>query len=690
MPPSPKLGIVAGGGTLPAKIIEACRRNGRDFFVIALKGQAAPGSFDAQPHVWLRVGAAGHAIARLKNAGCKELVMAGAVARPPWWALRPDRWTASFLARSRGRILGDDGVLKALIRTLEDDEGFRVVGADTLVPELLATEGVFGQVKPDQQAEDDIEQGIAAALEIGGRDIGQGAVVQLGEVLAVEDADGTDAMLKQAGRTRVAGPGGVLVKVRKPGQEQRADLPTIGLATVDAACRAGLRGIAVEAGGALVLERAALVEAADRAGLFVIGVDLQKRKRAKGRTGAYDLNGKSGPLIFFVAGEPSGDVLGARLMAALKRESDGEVSFAGVGGARMEEQGIKSLFPMAELSVMGAAEVIPSLPRILSRIQETATAVERMRPAALVTVDSPDFSFRVAKRLRGRGIPLIHYVAPSVWAWRPGRARKIASFLDHLLTLLPFEPPYFEVEGLASTFVGHPVVESGADTGDGADFRRRYGIKKEETLIAVLPGSRVGEISRLHRVFGDALFLLAKKHGDFRVVVPTVDAVAGMVRDACAQWSIPTLIVQGEKEKYDAFAAADVALAASGTVALELALARTPAVITYKINPITAWIVRRLIKVRFVHLVNIILNREVVPEFLQESCRPDFLAAALEDLLIDESRRRRQIDGYGETLKLLGFGGPSPASRAAKVVLQVIAEANAKKAPPRRDAAAIA
>ncbi len=677
MPPKPKLGIIAGGGSLPARIIDACRKSGREFFVVALKGQAAAGAFAGMPHVWLRLGAAGEAIRRLKAADCRELVMAGAVARPPWWALRPDAWAARFLARSRAAILGDDGLLKSLIAALETGEGFRVIGADTLVPELLADEGVFGQVKPDQQAEDDIEQGIGAALEIGRRDIGQAAVVQLGEVLAVEDVNGTDAMLKQAARVRLGGPGGVLVKVKKPGQEHRVDLPTIGLATVEAAARAGLRGIAVEAGGALVLERDELIAAADKAGLFVVGVDVRKHHKMRDRSPDDDRNGKSGPLIFVVAGEPSGDVLGARLMAALKKETVGAVQFVGVGGARMEEQGIKSLFPMAELSVMGAAEVIPNLPRILARIGDTAVAVERMRPAALITIDSPDFSFRVAKRLKGKGIKLIHYVAPSVWAWRPGRARAIAGFLDHLLTLLPFEPKYFEAEGLATTFVGHPVVESGADAGKGVDFRRRHGIGKAETLIAVLPGSRVGEISRLHAIFGEALFLLAKKVKEFRVVVPTVDAVAGMVRDAAAQWSVPTLVVQGEKEKYDAFAASDLALAASGTVALELAMAKTPAVVTYRINPITAWIVRRLIKVRFVHLVNLILDREVVPELLQESCRGDFLAAALEDLLLDEGRRRRQIEGCTEAIKQLGLGGPSPASRAAKVVLRVIAEGGA-------------
>lgn len=679
MPPSPKLGIIAGGGALPAKIIDACRKSGRDFFVIALKGQATIGSFADTPHAWLRLGAAGQAIQRLKAARCRELVMAGAVARPPWWALCPDTWAARFLARARAQILGDDGLLKALVRALEEDEGFRVIGADSLVPELLATEGVYGEVRPDRQAEDDIEQGVAAALEIGRRDIGQAAVVQMGEVLAVEDAGGTDGLLRRAARVRRDGPGGVLVKVKKPGQENRVDLPTIGVATVEAASRAGLRGIAVEADGALVLERDALVAAADKAGLFVLGVNVSARHKTGDKFVENAGGDRPGPLIFVVAGEPSGDVLGARLMAALKKQSNGAVSFAGVGGARMEEQGIKSLFPMAELSVMGAAEVIPSLPRIVMRIGDTVTAVERMRPAALVTIDSPDFSFRVARRLKGKGIKLIHYVAPSVWAWRPGRARKIAGFLDHLLTLLPFEPPYFEAEGLSSTFVGHPVVESGADAGNGAEFRRRHGIKKTETLIAVLPGSRVGEVARLHRIFGDALFLLAKKHGDFRVVVPIVDAVAGVVRDATAQWSVPTLIVQGEKEKYDAFAAADVALAASGTVALELAMAKTPVVVTYRINPITAWAVRRLIKVRFVHLVNLILDREVVPEFLQESCRADFLAAALEDLLVHEDRRTRQIEGCMEAIKKLGYGGPSPASRAAEVVLRVIAEAGAKR-----------
>ena len=673
----PKLGILAGGGLLPVEIVKACQKSGRDFFVIAFAGQADPGAFDDVPHAWVRLGAAGKSIAHLKANACKELVMAGAVTRPPLWALFPDSLTIRFFIRSRSSILGDDGFLKALIGMLEDEEGFKIVGADSLLPALLATKGVYGKVKPDQQAMDDIEVATGAALDIGARDIGQGAVAQLGEVLAVEDALGTDALLKLAGKLGSGGPGGVLVKVKKPAQERRVDLPTIGVATVELAARAGLRGIAVDAGGAIVLDRDAVIKAADAAGLFVVGVDLKEWMRRTGRSTVAGGNG-GGPLVFIVAGEPSGDLLGARLASALRKGHPGPISFAGVGGARMEEQGIKSLFPMSELSVMGAAEVLPRLTTILARIGETAAAIERMRPAVAVTIDSPDFNFRVGKRLKGKGIPLVHYVAPSVWAWRPGRAEKIAGFLDHLMTLLPFEPPYFQAEGLATTFVGHPVVEGGANSGDGRAFRRRHGIAAEETLIAVLPGSRVGEVTRLHDIFGETLFLLMKKHPEnLRVVVPTVDAVAGLVRDAVARWPVPTLVVENEKEKFDAFAASDVALAASGTVALELAMAGTPAVVTYRINPVSAWIARRLIKVRFAHLVNLILDREVVPEFIQESCRPDFLAAALEDLLGDAQRREKQKEGYAEALKQLGHGGPPPSSRAAKVVLAVMAKAGA-------------
>jgi lipid-A-disaccharide synthase len=379
------------------------------------------------------------------------------------------------------------------------------------------------------------------------------------------------------------------------------------------------------------------------------------------------------PLIFLVAGEPSGDALGASLMVALKERTGGAVRFAGVGGEGMASQGLDSLFPMADLSVMGVAEVLPRLPRILRRLSETAREARRLRPAAVVTIDSPDFCFRLAKRLRGAGIPLIHYVAPSVWAWRPGRARKIAAFLDHLLALLPFEPPYFEREGLACTFVGHPVVESGVDLGDGRRFRERHGITADAPLICVLPGSRRSETSRLLPIFAQAVAGLRATRPDLAAVVPVIGAVADEVARATADWPVPTTVVHGRADKIDAFAAANVALAASGTVALELAMAETPTVIAYRVSPISAWLARRLVRVSYANLVNLVLDRPAVPELLQEDCRPERLTVALDALLADETAKRAQVEAGREALARLGRGGPSPGDRAAAAVLDVIA-----------------
>jgi lipid-A-disaccharide synthase len=375
--------------------------------------------------------------------------------------------------------------------------------------------------------------------------------------------------------------------------------------------------------------------------------------------------------IMIVAGEPSGDALGGHLMAAL-RERAGDVTFSGVGGLAMAAQGLSSLFPMAELSVMGFAEVAPRVPRLLRRIGETARAARSLRPSALVTIDSPGFNFRLAGRLAGSGIPLIHYVAPQVWAWRPGRARRIAAFLDHLLALLPFEPPYFEAVGLPCTYVGHPAIEAGADRGDGPAFRARHGIAAEATVLLVLAGSRGMEVSRHLSLFGEALNRLAPRIADLHVVSATVPGVAEHVRQAAAAWPVPTLVVEGEGEKYDAFAAADGALAVSGTVVLELALARVPTVVAYRANPVSGWLARRLVTVDYVSLPNLILDRGALPELLLGECRPDRLAAASEEILVDRDARDAQSRAMGEVAAKLEVAGLPPSHRAAETVLAAI------------------
>ncbi len=376
--------------------------------------------------------------------------------------------------------------------------------------------------------------------------------------------------------------------------------------------------------------------------------------------------------IFIIAGEPSGDVLGGRLMAALSEMTRGAVRFAGVGGEAMQAQGLESLFPMEELSVMGLAEILPHLPRLLRRIRQTAAAVDDVRPRALITIDSPDFTRRVARRVRDRTIPRIHYVAPTVWAWRPGRAAGFARDFSHLLALLPFEPPWFERAGLPCTFTGHPVIESGAGDGDGEGFRTRHGIARDAPLICVLLGSRRGEVARLAADFGGALELFRRRSPDMRIVVPTVPGVAAMVEHHAAGWPGMPLVISGQAEKYHAMAASNAALAASGTVALELALARVPTVIAYRVAPLTHFIVRRMLSVHYGNLINVIENREIVPELIQGDCRPERLAHELGRLLGPAGPA--QVEASQPALRQLGLGGEPPSRRAAQAILDTIGD----------------
>lgn len=381
---------------------------------------------------------------------------------------------------------------------------------------------------------------------------------------------------------------------------------------------------------------------------------------------------KTAPLVFIVAGEPSGDLLGARLMAALREETGGHIRFAGVGGEGMAAQGLHSLVPIEELSVMGLVEVLPHLFKILGHIRQTAAAARSLNPALVLTIDAPNFSLEISKRLAGLGVPRVHYVAPSVWAWKARRAERIARFLDHLLVLLPFEPPYFEKHGLATTFVGHPAVEDTRPPGAGSALRERHGIPPEARLIAVLPGSRRGEVKRLSPIFAAALGQLKARFPDLHVLVPTLSGVAEMVRAHSGNWPLPVTVLTGPDDKREAFAAAEVALAASGTVAVELAVAGVPAVIAYRLAPLTAMIAHRLIKAPYASIPNLLLNREVQPELLTDDCTPDNLAAAVGVLLADPAAREAQKAAYREVVGMLTPGGDTPSRRAARKLLKLI------------------
>ncbi|QUJ77581.1 lipid-A-disaccharide synthase [Sulfitobacter albidus] len=380
------------------------------------------------------------------------------------------------------------------------------------------------------------------------------------------------------------------------------------------------------------------------------------------------------PRVFILAGEPSGDKLGGALMAGLKALSPG-VTFEGIGGAQMQAEGLHSLFDMAELSVMGLAEILPKYFHLKRRIAETAQAVIAMRPDVLITIDSPDFSLRVAKLVKARSnIRTVHYVAPSVWAWRSGRAAKMARHVDQVLALLPFEPPYMEAAGMRCDFVGHPVVsEPVASDAEAAAFRAAHGLGAAPILL-VLPGSRGSEIARLGAPFGQSVARMVAARPEVRIVVPAAAPVAGAVKDLVAGWPGDPVVLDPREGSYAeamtlkraAFRAADVALAASGTVSLELAAAGTPMVIAYDMAPLSRAIISRMVRVDTVTLVNLVAESRTVPEFIGKRCRADLIAPAILRVL---EAPDAQHAAMALTMQRLGQGGEAPGLRAARAVL---------------------
>jgi lipid-A-disaccharide synthase len=378
-------------------------------------------------------------------------------------------------------------------------------------------------------------------------------------------------------------------------------------------------------------------------------------------------------LVYLLAGEHSGDVLGARLMAALKQARPG-LGFAGVGGPRMIAEGLESLFPMHELAVMGLLEVAPRLLRLRRLLAATVADVAAKRPAVLVTIDSPGFALRLLKAVRGTGVKRVHYVAPQVWAWRERRVRAFPGLWDRLLCLLPFEVAFFAGHGLPASFVGHPVLESGADQGDAARFYARHDIAAGAPVLVLMPGSRQSEVPRLLPVYGRTLALLARTVEGLVAVVPTASAVAEAVRQAAAGWPVRPVIVTEAADKHDAYAAAAAALTKSGTSTLELALAGVPMAVTYRVNAITAMIARRMIRVPHVAMVNLLAGREVVPELLQQDCTPQRLAETVARLLTEPDVASAQRRAFREVIASLAAPAGRPSVAAALAVLETMGE----------------
>lgn len=381
---------------------------------------------------------------------------------------------------------------------------------------------------------------------------------------------------------------------------------------------------------------------------------------------------KHNPQIYIIAGEASGDFIGSQILLALQRKLNGHLPFCGVGGERMQQTGLRTLFPMQELSLMGFAEVVPHIRHLKRRIHETVTDIVARKPDVLVTIDSPGFTYRVVSEVKKQmeNPPVcVHVVAPTVWAYKPKRSIKTAALFDHLLVLLPFEPPYFSEHGLKTDFIGHPVAWEWRTHGNGEAFRQRHGIAHGRTLLGMMPGSRANEINRHLPVFMASAEALAHKTNGLEVVIPLRPAMEQAVRQMLKGWPLHYHLIIGDDEKKDAFAACQLALAKSGTVALETALAYLPTVTAYSAHAVSAWLVRRMIKVPYVNLVNILLKREVIPECIQENCTPAYITPKLQLLLEDEQARHEQLAVFATVGEMLGAADDlSPAEKAAGII----------------------
>jgi len=382
--------------------------------------------------------------------------------------------------------------------------------------------------------------------------------------------------------------------------------------------------------------------------------------------------------FFIIAGEASGDLLGAKLIAEIKNQfkHKGEkIEFIGVGGEAMQKEGLESIFPMSDLSVMGFVEVLPHIFTLLKRIKQTVNQIIAQSPDFIITIDSPDFNFRVMRYLKNfRGAKKIHLIAPSVWAYRQGRAKKIAKLYDLLLTILPFEPPYFTKYNLKTIFVGHPIVENVPDMKNkdkiSLRFREKYGFYHSDTLIYMTPGSRKGEVKKIFPEFIDAINILKDRVNNLSVVIPVVEKTRNLIEQMAKSFEVKYVLVD-QDEKHDALFAADFALAKSGTNAVESSLYELPMVICYKVTFITYLLAKLLLRIRFANLINLILENEVIPEMIQQNCNSKSIAARLEGIIDNKKTAKLQIENSKIALKILG--SDSAIKPTAKAVAEILA-----------------
>lgn len=559
------------------------------------------------------------------------------------------------LAANRSEMVVRAGERGLFIAGIKAGEGTRetksVVNAGTKA---------LGDLPVNRPADADVARAVGVLSAMSPFGGGSAVVIDSGRILAVGTSEEPTAVVERVRTLRGKNTRrrGIVVV----GEKYPLDEPLVA-----AARDANLTGIATTGNAAALATSSSVIRLANSSTMFV----------ASSQTEA-----GPGPLkIFLVAGEHSGDALGAKLIGALKAQHAEPIAFSGVGGEEMTALGFRSLFPIEDVAVMGPMSILPKLPRIVRRVYQTVDAAIAFAPDVVVIIDSPEFTHPIAKRIRKRApdIPIVDYVSPSVWAWRPGRAKKMRPYVDHILALLPFEPEaHARLGGPRCTYVGHPLIEKLDDIqkADANALASRLGLAPGRPVLLVLPGSRTSEVERLIDVFGEAVARVASK-GPIEVVIPAVRHVRDRIVAKTASWKPQPHIIDTD-DKYAAMRLARAALAASGTVTLELALAGTPSVVAYKVDKVMANL-RFLLKVPSVVLANLVIGKNVYPEYLQEACTAENLANAIEPLLSDTDARSEQLEGLSLAPEKLRLAASSPSEAAAGVVLSVVADQAAGK-----------
>ena len=607
------IGIICGGGDYPHLVIKTCQEQKREFCLVFVNGYDKSIDYPDVPRFFANLGRIGEILHFLKLHEVTQIIFAGRIVRPSLFDLSFDMTGFKWALRLLKELLfcGDDALLRK-VAELVHEQGLQVISGDKLFRYLFLSEGIYTKVAPSKSDMEDIRIGISAALHLGLQDIGQAVVVSDGKIIAKEDVRGTDAMIGRCYE-------GILVKLSKPQQDLRMDLPTIGLDTIENLHNHGYRGAVIEDNKTIVLDKETVIQKANEYGLFLQVVKVRHKRK-----------------VFIMAGEASGDYLGGRLMKDIKK-LDEDTEFCGIGGSYMEQVGIISLFSISELSLIGIKEVIGKIWHVWKLIRKTARTIKYYQPDVIIGIDSSGFTHRVYKAVKRMGVkaPVIHYVAPPVWAWRKWRAARLHKFIDKLLVLFPFEKEIFSKNNLDTAFVGHPVMVDNDFVSQPEECK--------QIGVTLLPGSRASELELHMPVLKKFVELFSLKYPEAQFFLPTTREMAPLIKKFVSGWSVKPIVSTKKLKKVKAYNSSKLAVAASGTVTLELTKMNLPFVVIYKTSEFTYRLVKWLIHVPYICLVNILSHETVVPELIQDDCTAENLMKHAENLLKSQEQQRQQF-----------------------------------------------